>query len=179
MRSNTIQLSQNRAEVMSSARHIQAHHLLDRLDPNKSIGDCGNVVQTIPVRRDHRVHAVFGNLFHAAMQVADIAIEIDHGLAVELQHHAQNSVRGRMLRPHVERHLRGVQHRLLSRGDFYLMHTLIHSFRGRTCPAQREHKCPPLNKRIQFRGGTGPTSAGTRARSKRDSQTEPSPSFGK
>src|SRR2546428_8218215 len=34
------------------------------------------------------------------------------------------AVRGRMLRPHVERHLRAVEQRSLSCGDFYLMHLL-------------------------------------------------------
>ena len=93
VRSDAIQLSKNCAEVMSARRHGKTHHLLDRFDPNQTVGNCGNVIEPIPVGRDHRVHAVLGDLLHAAMEIADVAIEIDDCLAVELQDHAQHAVR--------------------------------------------------------------------------------------
>ena len=59
------------------------------------------------------------------MQIADVAIEIDYRLTVQLQDHAQHAMGGRMLRPHVEGHLGAVHQRMLSGGDFYLMHRLL------------------------------------------------------
>ena len=43
------------------------------------------------------------------MQVADDALGAQHLLAVELQDDAQHPVRRRVLRPHVEHHLGGVE----------------------------------------------------------------------
>src|SRR5262249_34082377 len=85
MRSNSIQLSKNRANVMSPRRNGESHHLFDGLNPDQPVGNGGDVIKPIPVRGDHRVHAILGNLFHAAMQVADVAIEVDNSLAVELE----------------------------------------------------------------------------------------------
>ena len=69
-----------------------------------------------------RVHAVLGDLLHAAMEITDIAIEIDDGFAIEPEDHAQHAVRRRVLRAHVQHHLRAVEQCFLSCCDFYLMH---------------------------------------------------------
>src|SRR6185369_3215830 len=92
---------------------------------NETVGDGGDVIESIPVRRDLRVHAVLGDLLHAAMEVTDIAIEIDNSLAVELEHHAQHAVRRRMLRAHVQHHLRAVEQCLLCCRYLYLMHKSV------------------------------------------------------
>ena len=84
MRSNPVKFSENRAEVMSAWRNVEAHHLLDCFNPNQSIRNCGDIIEPVPVRRNHGVHAVLGNLFHAAMQVTDVAIKIDYGFSVKL-----------------------------------------------------------------------------------------------
>ena len=63
------------------------------------------------------------------MQIADVAIEIDDCFAIKLQDHSQHTVRGRMLRPHVERHHGAVEHRLLSGGYFDLMHRFVYGIR--------------------------------------------------
>src|SRR5215217_6952801 len=100
----------------------EAHHLLDCFDPDETIRNGGDVIEAIPVRRDLRVHAVLGDLLHTAMEVTDIAIEIHNGFAIELENHAQHTVRRRMLRPHVQHHLRAVEQCLLSCRYLYLMH---------------------------------------------------------
>jgi hypothetical protein len=41
----------------------------------------------------------------AGVQVADLGIDADDDLAVDLQHQAQHAVRRRVLRPHVEDHV--------------------------------------------------------------------------
>src|SRR5215211_9218165 len=58
------------------------------------------------------------------MEVTDVAIEIDNRLAVEPENHAQHAVRRRVLRAHVQHHLRAVEEGLLSCRYFYLMHFL-------------------------------------------------------
>jgi hypothetical protein len=41
----------------------------------------------------------------AGVQVADLRLEADDDLAVDLHHQAQNSVHGGVLRPHVQDHV--------------------------------------------------------------------------
>ncbi len=46
------------------------------------------------------------------MQVADDDIGVDDVFALEIEHHPQHAVRGRMLRAHVERHVAAALGRL-------------------------------------------------------------------
>src|SRR3989442_4432905 len=46
------------------------------------------------------------------MQISDPHIGADDALAIQPQHHPQHAVRARMLRPHVEDELVGVEHGL-------------------------------------------------------------------
>src|SRR5215212_6404545 len=57
------------------------------------------------------------------MEVADVAIKIDDGFAVELEHYTQHTMRRWMLRPHVQHHLRAIQQCLSSCRYLYLVHT--------------------------------------------------------
>src|SRR4051812_34488434 len=107
---------------MSARRDGQTHHLLDGFDPDQTIRDSGDVVEPIPVGRDHRILPVLGDLLHAAMQESDVAIKINDGLAIEPQDDTQHAVRRRVLRPHVENHLRAIEQRLSGCRDLYLMH---------------------------------------------------------
>src|SRR5215831_3865637 len=107
---------------MSAAGHVESHHLLDSFYPYQSVRNRRDVIKSIPVRSDHRVHAVLGNFLHAAVEIADVAIEIDDRFTIKLQHHAQHAVRAGMLRPHVEGHLWRVKQGLTSSGYFDLMH---------------------------------------------------------
>src|SRR4030095_739576 len=93
VRCDGVEFSQDRTQVMGSRRDCQAHHLFDRLYPNQAVRNGSDVVETIPVWGDHRVHAVLGDLLHATMEIANIAVEIDHGFAVEPQDYAQHTVR--------------------------------------------------------------------------------------
>jgi hypothetical protein len=114
-------------------RHFESEHLFDRLHPQETVRDGGDVIEPVPVGRDHRIETMLRDLLHAPMQVADVAIEIDDGLAVEFENNAQDAVRRRMLRPHVQHHLGAVQQGLFSDGDFYLMHTVNCGFRIAEC----------------------------------------------
>src|SRR5687768_6820313 len=122
MRSYPVQLRKNGADVMRARWHGQSHHLLNGFYPDQTVGDRGNVIQTVPVRGDHGVHPVLGDLFHPSMEKTNVAINVDYGFAVELEDDAQHTVSRRMLWPHVERHLGAIEQRLFGCCDFYLMH---------------------------------------------------------
>src|SRR3546814_4975098 len=62
-----------------------------------------HVVEAVEVGHRLQVGLVLDELLGAAMQQADVRVgALDH-LAVHLQHQAQHAMRGRMLRPEVER----------------------------------------------------------------------------
>ena len=130
MRGNAVEFGKDRSNVVSAWRYDQSHHLLDCFDPHQTIGNGCDVVKPVPIRGDHCVHAIFGNLLHAAMKKTDVAIEIHYSLAVEFQDDAQHTVRRWMLRAHIEDHLRAIEQGLLSCSDLYLVHKNLR----RTCP---------------------------------------------
>ena len=90
---------------LRARRDFEPHHLLDGLDPDEAVRDRRDVVEPVPVGRDHRVEAVLRDLLHPAVEEADVAVEVDDGLAVEAQDDAQHPVGRRVLRPHVQDHL--------------------------------------------------------------------------
>ena len=96
--------------VRRAPRHLELEQLLHRL----AVAEVGcrrrNVVHAIRQQDDLRPVAVLAELLDAAMEVAHDDVGVDHLLAVEAQHHAQDAVRARMLRPHVEHQLVGVEH---------------------------------------------------------------------
>ena len=61
-----------------------------------------HVIQAIKIRQCLKVGFVLNQLFCAAMQQADMAVDALNNLAVELHHHAQHAVGSRMLRPKVD-----------------------------------------------------------------------------
>ncbi len=122
VRSYSIQLRQDSSQIVRPRRNDKPHHLLDRLHPDQPIRYCGNIVEPVPVGSNHGVHAILGNLLHSAMEIADVAIQIDNSFAIEFQHHTQYAVRRRVLWPHVQHHLGTIEQRLLSCSYFYLVH---------------------------------------------------------
>ena len=75
---------------------------LDRQAVAQAVGDRGHVIHAVHVRRELLIGAVFADLLHAAMQIADDALGAVDLLAVQLQDHAQHAVSGRVLRTHVD-----------------------------------------------------------------------------
>ena len=66
------------------------------------VGERREVIQPVRVGHELVVVHVLGDLFVAAMQVADVRRGLGDDLAVHLQDEPQHAVRGRMRRPHVE-----------------------------------------------------------------------------
>src|SRR5256714_1119397 len=125
VRGDAVQLRQDGSYVVGARRDFEAEHLLDRLDPHQPVRDSRDVVEPVPVRRDHRVQTVLRDLLHAAVQEPYVAVEVNDGLAVEPQDDAQDAVRRGVLRPHVQDHFGVVEQRLLRCRDFYLVHKFV------------------------------------------------------
>ena len=62
------------------------------------------VVQPVGVRDAVVPRALLAHLLEAAVQVADLDVDIDDGLAVELEVELDGAVRRRMRRPHLDFH---------------------------------------------------------------------------
>ena len=99
---NAIQFGQDHANVLRARRRLHVHQLLDRFAVAQPIRHGGAIVHPVDVGIEHRVGAVLGDFFHAAVQVSDDALGAENFFAVELQDDAQHAVRRRMLRSHVD-----------------------------------------------------------------------------
>ena len=108
---DSLQLAQNRPHVPRAPRHFDRHQLLDGLAVADIVRGRCHVVHPIGEQDDLRPVAILAQLLDAAVQVADHDVAVDDVLAVQPQDDAQHAVRARMLRPHVEHQLIGVEHR--------------------------------------------------------------------
>src|SRR5207237_10799428 len=80
-----------------------AKELLDDVMPGNLVGYGRQIVHAIDDRDVLVVIQILAELFKAAVQVANVRDRLDNGLAIERQEEAQRRVRGRVLRPEVER----------------------------------------------------------------------------
>ena len=87
------------------ARDLDVQQLLDGQAEGVLLVHRADIVEPVEIRDVLEVGPGLHQLFGAAVQQADVRVDpLDH-LAVQLQHHAQHAVRGRMLRAEVEREL--------------------------------------------------------------------------
>ena len=93
------------ANGLAARREFPAHQLFHGQRVSDVVRERRKIIQPIRVRHELVVVHVLGDFFVAAMQVADVRRGFGDDLAVELEHEAQNAVRRRMRRPHVEDHL--------------------------------------------------------------------------
>ena len=98
---NALQFRQDHANILRARRRFHVHQFFDRFAVAEPIRHGGAIVHAVDVGIEHRVGAVLGNFFHAAVQVSDDALGAENFFAVELQNDAQHAVRRRMLRPHI------------------------------------------------------------------------------
>ncbi len=73
-----------------------------------------DVVQPIHVRQSLQKGLVLGEFLGGAVQQSDVGIGAFDHLAVQLQHQAQHTMRGRMLRPEVHGVILDFRHHLPS-----------------------------------------------------------------
>ena len=95
-------LGEHDSDVLRADRHVDADELLDRQAVGVLVAHHRHVVEPVHVRQRLDVGARLGELLGRAVQQADVRVgALDH-FAVELEHQAQHTVRGRMLRTEVE-----------------------------------------------------------------------------
>ena len=90
------QLVDDDADELAAVRHLDAAELLHRFDVGDVVAERRNVIHPAGVRHDVVPGALFGALFEAAVQVADLRNGVLDRLAFEFDQHAQGAVRHRM-----------------------------------------------------------------------------------
>ena len=117
------QLRQHDAHPLRLRRDFQTEQLFHRQAIAQVVGERRQVVHAVGESHRLLVGLDFEFLLDAGVQEADIGLALHDGFAIKLQQQAQHTVRGRVLRAHVERHLGRVKQGLAG-GNFDLMHTL-------------------------------------------------------
>ncbi len=97
------QLAADDADDLAARRDGPAHELFDRERVGDVVGQRREVIEPVRVGDELVVGHVLGDLFVAAMEVADVGDGLGDDLAVELQQDAQHAVGARVRRTHVER----------------------------------------------------------------------------
>ena len=87
----------------AAARNFNANQLFNRETPGMFLVHRCRIVQPVKVRQTLKIGLVLEQLLGASMQQADMAIDPVDQLTIQIHHHAQHAVRGRMLRPEVQR----------------------------------------------------------------------------
>ena len=109
MAGDAVELGQNHANVLRALRRLEAGELLDRFDVTVLGVELGQVIRAVVVADDLAKVAVLRQLLVAAVHVADDGIEVCNDLAVDGDHHAEDAVRGRVLRPDVDVDVHGFE----------------------------------------------------------------------
>ena len=108
VRGDPLQLRQDHADVRGARGHRDPHHPLHRADQRLVVGRRRGVVHAVGVRNRPVVGLALEDLLGAAVEVADDRLGVDDPLAVELHHHPQHPVRGRVLGAEGDLHLLAV-----------------------------------------------------------------------
>jgi hypothetical protein len=103
-------LGKHHADVLRANGHLDAQELLDRQAIRVLVAHHRDVVQPVHVGQRLDVGLVLGELFGGAVQQPDVRVGALHDLAIELQHQAQHTVRGRVLRAEVQGVILDVSH---------------------------------------------------------------------
>lgn len=99
---NPSKLSIHGANVPRAYRHLNLEQLLDSQRKALLLDHRGPVVEAVKVREGLKVRFVLYELLSTAVQQANMGIDVDRDLTVQLQHQAEHAMRGRVLRAHVQ-----------------------------------------------------------------------------
>jgi hypothetical protein len=102
---DAVELRGQDPDVFSPARDFDVEQLLEAEDRAPLIEQRADVLEWIDLADDLVVVGVLGELLDAPVQVAEDRIEVDHVLAVDLEHDPQHAMGRRVLRSHVQEHL--------------------------------------------------------------------------
>jgi len=96
------------ADQLTTARHFDAEHALDRQGKGMLLVHRGHVVEAVEIGNRLQVGLVFDQLFGAAVKQADVRIDTFNKLAIELENHAQHAVGRGVNRAEVDREIADV-----------------------------------------------------------------------
>ena len=99
------QLGQKHAKPLGLRRNLEIQQLFDGQRVAKVVRQRVEIVDAVGERHHLLVELGLASLLDARVQVANLWIDPDHDLAVDLQHQAQNAMRSRVLRAHVDDHV--------------------------------------------------------------------------
>ena len=105
MRIQPGQLGQQHAQPLRFLGNLQRQQPLHGQAIAEVVGHRAEVVDPVGQRNNLLIKLGLAGLLDAGMQVADLRVEPDHDLAVDLHHQAQNSVHRRVLRAHIQHHV--------------------------------------------------------------------------
>ena len=98
------QLGEHHAHPLRLRGDLHAEQLLHREHIDEIVREVGEVIHAVR-KRDHLLVGLhLALLFDAGVKVADIGLRCNNGFAVEFEQNAQDTVRRRVLRTHVEGH---------------------------------------------------------------------------
>ena len=109
MAGEPVQFGENHANVVGAWRRLHVEQLFHRLTVAQAVRDRCYVIHAIHIRIEHGVGAMFGNLFHPTMEVADHALGAQNFFAVQLEDHTQHAVGRRVLGAHVDDEFVGIE----------------------------------------------------------------------
>ena len=89
----------------SCSGHLDIEQLLERHDRRPLAEERGDVFERVGVADRLVVVGVLAELLHAAVEVPEHRVDVHDALAVDLEDDAEDAVRGRVMRPHVQEHL--------------------------------------------------------------------------
>jgi hypothetical protein len=90
-------------DVLRTDRHLDLQQALDGHAIGVFVAHHRHVVETVHVRHRLNPGLRFGELLCRPMEQTDMRIGTHHDFAVKFQDHSQHAVRGRVLRPEVQR----------------------------------------------------------------------------
>ena len=90
---DAVELAEDRADVPRSLGDLQRHDLLDGHAEGELAVEVADVVDAVEEGDYLGVVLDLAELFGAAVQVADVWLDLDDALAVDPQHHAEDAVR--------------------------------------------------------------------------------------
>jgi len=90
---NTGDLIEHHTDVLGTKRHLDTQQFLDGHDVTVFVAHHGDIIEPVHVTDALIVGLAFGQLFGGTMQQTDMRIGSLHGFAIQLQHHAQHTVR--------------------------------------------------------------------------------------
>ena len=102
MAGDPVQLGQDDANVLGALRHFQPGQLLDRLAVAQLGVELRQVLRAVLVDQALAIVHRLRQLLGAAVHVADVRHDVDDLLAADGEHHAEDAVSRRVLRPDVD-----------------------------------------------------------------------------